>query len=349
MLKLLLESATWELLPAAKAPAPPPSPDPEREPEPPPTGHRPVGALQHEAASPQPDASPTDEHEPVLGMLAGRPEGEPEDSRRRAGWRRLVAGFAVALAVLAPAGMVAALTGSGNDAPDDAAAPAEGGGTENFKPDRPDVLADPFPADASVANHYPIARVNKTVKLLKSPGGQFKVKIGPTTEFHSTRVLSVVQRRGEWLAVLVPELDNGDVAWIHQDKVSEFATVSSAIHVDLSKRRLVVREDGKKVRTVRIGIGRTDHPTPKGRFAVTDKLRVTQASSPYGCCVLALSGHQTKLPPGWPGGDRLAIHATANLAGLGNPVSLGCMRTDPRDTKWLLKRIPLGTPVFIRG
>ena len=49
--------------------------------------------------------------------------------------------------------------------------------------------------------------------------------------------------------------------------------------------------------------------------------------------MLALTGHQTKLPPGWPGGDRLAVHATADLSGLGKQVSLGCMRTDPKDTQ----------------
>ena len=50
-----------------------------------------------------------------------------------------------------------------------------------------------------------------------------------------------------------------------------------------------------------------------GRFAVTDKLRTEdRADSPYGCCALALTGHQTKLVPGWPGGDRLAIHGTPN-------------------------------------
>ena len=51
---------------------------------------------------------------------------------------------------------------------------------------------------------------------------------------------------------------------------------------------------------------------PTGRFAVTDKLHPDDPGSPYGCCALALSGHQTKLIDGWPGGDRLAIHATPN-------------------------------------
>jgi lipoprotein-anchoring transpeptidase ErfK/SrfK len=65
--------------------------------------------------------------------------------------------------------------------------------------------------------------------------------------------------------------------------------------------------------------------------------------------VLALTGHQTRLPAGWPGGDRLAVHATHDLGGLGHRVSLGCMRTDPRDTRWLLGRIPLGAPVFVHA
>jgi lipoprotein-anchoring transpeptidase ErfK/SrfK len=358
MLKLLLDASTWDQL--AGAPAPeggdehqaPLEPEPEvSEPddaEPPESGHPPVGAQGHEApASPAEPAPPVPPHEPVLGMLAGRPEGDAEEDGARGGGRRLVAGLAVALAVLAPAGMVAALTGDGSSEPS-----TQSSGTSaaprTFKPQR-EAVSDPFPTDPRTANRYPTARVRRAVKLLDAPGGRLKVRISRKTEFGSARVLSIVQRRGEWLGVLVPELDNGQVAWIHQDKVSEFGTIPWSIHVNLSRRRLVIRKDGEKARSVRIGIGRADHPTPKGRFAVTDKLRVNQPGSPYGCCVLALTGHQTKLPPGWPGGDRLAVHATADLSGLGKQVSLGCMRTDPRDTRWMLKRIPLGTPVFIRG
>ena len=62
---------------------------------------------------------------------------------------------------------------------------------------------------------------------------------------------------------------------------------------------------------------------------------------------LSVTGHQTKLPEGWPGGDRLAVHATADLSGLGKAVSLGCMRTDPDDARWMMETVPLGTPVFI--
>ena len=147
-------------------------------------------------------------------------------------------------------------------------------------------------------NRYPVASVRRTVRLLDAPGGRPKLSIGPKTEFDSARVVSIVKRRGEWVAVLVPELENGEIGWIREDKLSNYGTVGWAIHVDLSKRHIVVKKDGKRVRALRVGIGRADHPTPNGRYAVTDKLRVNQPGSPYGCCVVALTGHQTKLPPG---------------------------------------------------
>ena len=183
--------------------------------------------------------------------------------------------------------------------------------------------------------------------LLDEPGGKPKARISAKTEWDSPRVLSVVQQEGEWLAVLVPELENGEVGWIQESDIDRLDTVGWALKADLSKRTLEVERDGEVVKRVRIGVGREDHPTPTGRFAVTDKLRVSDPGSPYGCCVVALTGHQTKLPEGWPGGDRLAVHATADLSGLGKAVSLGCMRTDPDDARWMMETVPLGTPVFI--
>jgi len=34
---------------------------------------------------------------------------------------------------------------------------------------------------------------------------------------------------------------------------------------------------------------------------------------------------------------------------LGQAVSLGCMRADPKDAAWMLEAVPLGTPVFVHG
>jgi lipoprotein-anchoring transpeptidase ErfK/SrfK len=148
--------------------------------------------------------------------------------------------------------------------------------------------------------------------------------------------------------VQAPELGNGELAWMPANR-ARLDCVTWSIHADLSRRMLYVRRDAQVVRKFRIAIGRRGNPTPKGRFSVTDKLRVTDSGSPYGCCVLAVTGHQTRLPPAWPGGDRLAIHATKELSSIGKPASLGCLRITSVQARWLIKTIPLGAPLFVRA
>ena len=74
--------------------------------------------------------------------------------------------------------------------------------------------------------------------------------------------MAVVRQRGEWLAVQVPELDNGDVGWLRASD-AELNTVPWSLHVDLSNRQLIVRQDGPFVRRMAIAIGSPDHPTPE--------------------------------------------------------------------------------------
>jgi lipoprotein-anchoring transpeptidase ErfK/SrfK len=123
-----------------------------------------------------------------------------------------------------------------------------------------------------------------------------------------------------------------------------------SIRIDLSRRKLELRDGRKVLRTATVGIGRPGSPTPTGRFSITDKLPgATYSSSVYGCCILALSGHQTSTPAGWQGGNRLAIHGTSNPGSIGVPSSAGCLHADAEDLKVLMRRVPLGTPVFIRA
>lgn len=248
-----------------------------------------------------------------------------------------VAGAAVLIAVAA----IAAVVLAGGDGGDGGSDPA------SFKPE-PAAAGDRFLSDPENARHHPVAHLARSRLLYDRPGGKPKVRVAGETEWNTPRVLAVVERRGRWVGVLAPELKNAQVGWIRMRDVTSFDTVAWSLHADLSRREVVIRREGKAVRRFRVGVGREGHSTPTGRFAVTDRLRVQDPASPYGCCVLALSGHQVRLPPGWPGGDRLAFHATSNPGDLGNPVSLGCMRADPRDARWLIRQVPLGSPVFIR-
>ena len=362
MLKALLDPATWEMVPRPTG-----SPEPE-------AGHLPVGADPVPvapigqggtgAASDTPAAvapespagseevvdpaevvepDPEVDHAPVLGIL-NKPREQDEGSRGGGTGRRTAVGVAVAVALLVPAGVVAALSGTD---PVSTGGVDSDSGTRPFAPE-PDATGDAFPSDPDSAFQYPVAYVDRRTVLYDKPGGKVKVRIAAKTEWDSPRALGIVKREGSWLAVLAPELENGEVGWIREGGVKRLETVTWSLHADLSQRTLVVRRNGKDVRSMKVGVGRKDHPTPVGRYAVTDKLRVNEEGSPYGCCVLALTGHQTKLPAGWPGGDRLAVHATADTSGLGQAVSLGCMRADPKDAAWMLKTLPLGTPVFVR-
>jgi lipoprotein-anchoring transpeptidase ErfK/SrfK len=208
------------------------------------------------------------------------------------------------------------------------------------------------PAEAAVhsgpSGRYLTARVLSPTTLRATPGGRPLHRLGTRTEFGSRRVLGVVARRAGWLAVVASERTNGRLGWIPERRVA-LASTNWSIHVDRSARRLTLRHGARAVRSFPVAVGRPGTETPTGRFAVTDKLHPDDPGSPYGCCALALSGHQTKLIDGWPGGDRLAIHATPNVDTVGKAASLGCMRARTADIRRLMRTIPVGTPVFVRA
>jgi hypothetical protein len=195
---------------------------------------------------------------------------------------------------------------------------------------------------------YLTARVLRPTQLRAAPGGRVLHRIGRRTEFGSLRVLGVVERRDGWLRVVASERPNGRHGWIPEANVRLGGT-DYAVHIDRSARRLTLRRDGRRLRSFPVAVGRPGTETPTGRFAITDELQPTDPNSPYGCCALALSGHQTKLLPGWPGGDRLAIHATPQVETVGRAASLGCLRGRARDVRRLMSTVPVGTPVFIRA
>jgi lipoprotein-anchoring transpeptidase ErfK/SrfK len=173
--------------------------------------------------------------------------------------------------------------------------------------------------------------------------------LGRQTGYGSRQVLAVVARQPGWLGVLSPALPNSRAGWIPSD-AAELLLEPYALEVDLSARRIVVRRKGRAVRRVKVAIGRAGTTTPTGRFAVTDALRMDRSGAgPYGCCALALTGRQPKIPQNWGGGDRLAIHGTTDETVLGRRVSLGCVRASNRDMRWLMKRVRPGTIVRVRA
>jgi hypothetical protein len=344
--------------PPALIPVPPP---PEVEPEPaaeaavvearpaeapaaePPAADLPAAeVLPAEAAA---EAPATDTPDPVREMFAEREREAPDPPRRAVPMALIGLGIA---ALVGAAGVIGATQFGDNERVVPRGTDGGGDGTRHFVPEKGGPLAAPFPTEPGETACYSTATIHGSTLLYHEPGGQKRLRITPRTEWGSTRVLGVVSQRGDWLGVQAAELKNGEIAWIPRSKTS-LDCVSWSLHADLSKRTLQVRHGGRTVRKLHVAIGRKDNPTPKGRFTVTDRLQVTSSGSPYGCCVLALTGHQTNLPPYWPGGDRLAVHATNDESSIGQPVSLGCMRAESAEARWLINHIPLGSPVFIHA
>ncbi len=166
--------------------------------------------------------------------------------------------------------------------------------------------------------------------------------VGARTEFGTPTTFAVLARHGEWLAVISDKLGNGVTGYVRRSRV-RVSHAGVAVEVDLSAREAKVWALGRLLRRLPVAIGSAASPTPTGRFAVTDKL-FDYYPRLYGCCVVALSAHQTQLRPGWRGGDRVAIHEGG---GLGSPVSNGCLHARRADVRYLMRILPLGAQVVI--
>jgi L,D-transpeptidase catalytic domain len=183
--------------------------------------------------------------------------------------------------------------------------------------------------------------------LRADPGGKVIAHLRPHTAWGSPTVVWAPERRGDWLGVVATSLPNNRIGWVNlrHDRPRMWRSRYS-LAADLSTRTLALRRDGKVVRRMSIAIGAPSTPTPTGRFTLTDKLIPDRSLSYYGCCVLALSGHQPYLRPGWAGGDRIAIHGGG---GVGSAASAGCLHLEDADLRHLMRILPLGTPVVIHA
>jgi hypothetical protein len=206
------------------------------------------------------------------------------------------------------------------------------------------------PPDRVRGPSFPIATVKagQTIAIHESPGGRVVDRVGDRTEFGSIRVYWIEKSRAGWFGVPSPDLPDGQLAWIRDNRLA--LTVSQThfwISADLSTHRLELHHGNRLLDRFPVTVGSSASPTPLGNYSVTDGLVGRGLGPWYGCCVLALTGHQSNLPSGWIGGDRIAIHGTPGS--IGGADSHGCLRASDPDMVSLFARVPLGAPVFIHS
>jgi lipoprotein-anchoring transpeptidase ErfK/SrfK len=158
-------------------------------------------------------------------------------------------------------------------------------------------------------------------------------------------VLGVVAVRGRWVELTTESLPNRHYGWAEFGRDVTVQPLRWTLRASLSRRALYVLREGRVVRTIPVGIGAPGSPTPLGRFAIAEKL--TGSFGPaYGPRILVLTARQPHLPPGW---NRRVTHYVAIHAGWGqgSAVSAGCLHATEPEVRYLMRTVPLGTPVQI--
>jgi hypothetical protein len=257
---------------------------------------------------------------------------------RRVFIRRRITAALIAVAVVALIGFMWVRAGNGSDHSID-----DGGDLKRAVALAGQLLGPVTPHPGQYAIAHP---TGSRVDLHSSPDGGVVAHLGARTEYGSPRTFLVAKTRGDWIGVVTPALPNGKLGWLerHSDDVA-FSTTKFSVHVDLLTQTLELRYGDDVLHRARVTIGQAGVSTPVGVFAVTDALAGRGLGPWYGCCALALSGHQPNLPAGWVGGNRIAIHGTPGP--VGGAASHGCLRTTNEDMVVLFAELPLGAPVFI--
>ncbi len=268
-------------------------------------------------------------------------------------WKRLALLGGVLAAVLI-AGLVLLLGGDDEPAPVASTPPAALhvplDPTTPSDAAQPRELAQETAEDMLGSGHVALKVTSRQLlRTRPDPEGQLVARVGRKTPYGGQVILPILKARGDWVAVVSPYRKNNRVAWTKVQPDAKYVAVEYSVAIRVRDRSIIVRKNGKVIRRMKAAVGQVTHPTPPGRYAVTDGLIFKQkVRGPYGCCALVLSARQTKLPQGWTGGDRIAIHGTPNKQSIGLAASLGCLRVGDDASRWLVRKVPPGTTVFVR-
>jgi lipoprotein-anchoring transpeptidase ErfK/SrfK len=148
-----------------------------------------------------------------------------------------------------------------------------------------------------------------------------------------------------WYDVLLPVRPNGTTGWL---RASDVRVVGLRYHLEvhLDAFRVDVFDGDRLDRSITIGVGTDQTPTPGGRYYIKELLRPPDQTTVYGHFVFGLNGFSNVLLD-WPGGGVLGIHGTNDPSSIGRKASHGCIRMRNEDIEALAALLPLGTPVVV--
>ena len=156
------------------------------------------------------------------------------------------------------------------------------------------------------------------------------------------------------VAVNIYGVDLGDGLYGNRNLSYDF-TIGRAqtIEADDNTKTIVVKRDGKVIRTMPTSFGKDSTPTPRGIYMIGDRVEhIVMDSSTYGVPVESSAGYRT--PVDWAvqmSYSGIYMHgAPWSLSAQGNSnVSNGCPNLSPADAEWLVKNTMRGDPVTVKN
>jgi lipoprotein-anchoring transpeptidase ErfK/SrfK len=222
-------------------------------------------------------------------------------------------------------------------------------------PSKPKPSNAPAPAGAPkatspISGTQVLVHLGGSVVAHRSPWGSSAAVgtvVGTSRYYHVPLVAWVeqVSSNGKWGLVELPYVWPRTEGWIPLGGLQRESS-SVAVTVDLSEHRVRVWRQDTLLYSVSAATGAFSTPTPVGDYFVTDRVPFSAGSS-YGTFAFGISGIQPHLPPGWSGGNQLAIHGTNAPSSIGTNASAGCVRVSEWTLSKLLPLLRFGTPVVI--
>lgn len=205
------------------------------------------------------------------------------------------------------------------------------------------------PAAPSVPARSLLVHLVPGLAVTSGPGGGRLIGTMPTrSKYYGVPLVAWIMHvsaNGRFGQVAVPYSPTHASGWIRLRGLRG-ASTNVYVKVSLSKHRLSVYRNGRLGYTFTAGTGAPWSPTPPGDYFVTDRVPFPSGSA-LGWFAFGISGIQTHPPPGWHGGDQLAIHGTNAPWTIGISHSAGCVHVSSDALSKLLPLLQLGTPVVI--
>ena len=198
------------------------------------------------------------------------------------------------------------------------------------------------------------AKVMIATNVFKLPGKSIKTRLPTHAQWGGgPNVLLVLDTRNykgkTWLRVALPDRPNGSSGWIREDFV-RLSTSRWRVTIDRDSHLVTVYSDGRKQRSFLSVIGAPATPTPRGLYAIYEKLAQPNPKGFLGPWALHLTAFSNVLLNYGGGPGRVAIHGRAGTSladPLGTSRSHGCIRVEDPNIIWMARVVPLGTPVLI--